>query len=70
MPHKVVVLLVCLSLGGCISTAIGVVAGATVAVAGAVITAPIKIGGAVIDAATDDDECEEHKENENEDCDD
>jgi len=51
----VVLLLSCLSLGGCISTALGVAAGTTAAVAGAVITAPIKIGGAVVDAVSDDD---------------
>lgn len=49
-------------LGGCVATAVGVAAGATVALASAVVTAPIKLGGAVVDAVSDDDD--EEKENE------
>jgi hypothetical protein len=49
----------CLLLGGCVSTAVGVVAGATVAVGTAVVTAPVKVGAAVVDAVSDDDEDED-----------
>ncbi len=54
LPRCVLVLLLCLPLGGCVATVVGVAVGTTAAVAGAVVTAPIKVGGAVIDAATDD----------------
>lgn len=59
---RTLVLLCCLSLSGCVATAVGVVVGTTAAVAGAIVTAPIKVGGAVIDAATDDDEDEKDQD--------
>ena len=47
-------LLLPLLLCGCVSTAVGVVVGTTVAVGAAVVTAPVKVGGAVVDAVTDE----------------
>lgn len=44
------------ALSGCVSTAVGVVAGTTMAVGTAVVKAPIKVGGAVVGAMGDDDE--------------
>ena len=48
-----------LLLSGCVSTAVGVVVGTTVAVGTAVVTVPIKAGGAVIGAATGGDDKDE-----------
>lgn len=57
---RIALWILCLPLlTSCVSTVIGVAAGATVAVAAAVVTAPIKIGGAVVDAVGDDDEDED-----------
>ncbi|HHX81690.1 MAG TPA: hypothetical protein GX696_01740 [Pseudomonadaceae bacterium] len=57
--RRILVLLsVVLLLSGCVSTAVGVVVGTTVAVGAAVVTVPIKAGGAVIGAATSGDDKE------------
>ncbi len=48
-----------LLLSGCVATAVGAAASATIGVATAVITAPIKVGGAVVDAVSDDEDEED-----------